>query len=114
MKEDAIDIRREWSPLFEKHKVDAVFENDHHVYKRTHPIRGGERDDKGGVLYLGDGAWGVKIREVPKDWKSRSYLVEARSVNHLIKVTMTGSGFAYEAMTAAGEVFDGTKRPRRR
>jgi hypothetical protein len=114
VKEDAIDIRREWSPLFEKHKVDAVFENDHHVYKRTHPIRGGERDDKDGVLYLGDGAWGVKIREVPKDWKSRSYLVEARSVNHLIKVTMTGSGFAYEAMTAAGEVFDGTKRPRRR
>ena len=115
VKEDATDIRREWSPVFEKYKVDAVFENDHHVYKRTHPIRGGKVDEKNGVIYLGDGAWGVDVRAIPTDWKTtRPYLVEARSVNHLIKVTMTKSGFQYEGIKADGKVFDETKRPLRR
>ena len=114
MKDDANDIRREWSPLFEQFKVDCVFENDHHIYKRTHPIVGGKRNDRDGVLYLGDGAWGVKIRSVPKDWKKRTYLAEARSVNHLIKVTMTSGQFVYEAMTADGDIFDETMRSVRR
>lgn len=114
IKEDATDIRRQWSPLFEKFKVDCVFENDHHAYKRTHPIVNGKRDDENGVLYLGDGAWGVKLRAIPKDWKKRTYLAEARSVNHLIKVTMTATGIQYEAMKADGDVFDGTERPLRR
>ena len=58
VKGDALDIQRSWSPLFEEYLVDAVFENDHHVYKRTHPLKGGRRDDENGVVYLGDGAWG--------------------------------------------------------
>ena len=115
VKDDATDIRREWSPLFEQFKVDCVFENDHHTYKRTHPIVGGKRDDKDGVLYLGDGSWGVKTRSIPKDWeKKRPYLAKALAVRHLIKVTMTEGQFVYKAMTAEGDILDETKRPVRR
>jgi len=114
VKGDATDIRREWSPLFEQFKVDCVFENDHHTYKRTHPIVGGERDDSDGVLYMGDGSWGVKTRSIPKDWKKRTYLAEARALRHLIKVTMNDDVFVYEAMTEDGAIFDTTKRPLRR
>ena len=114
VKGDATDIRREWSPLFEQFKVDCVFENDHHTYKRTHPIIGGERDEKDGVLYMGDGSWGVKTRSIPKDWKKRTYLAEARALRHLIKVTMKKDEFIYEAMTEDGAVFDKTMRPLRR
>ena len=115
VKDDATDIRREWSPLFEQFKVDCVFENDHHTYKRTHPIVGGKRNDKDGVLYLGDGSWGVKTRSIPKDWeKKRPYLAKALAVRHLIKVTMTGGQFVYEGMTADGDIFDKTMRPVRR
>ncbi len=28
--------------------------DDHHIYKRTYPHKGGERDDSEGVVYLGD------------------------------------------------------------
>ena len=37
--------------------VDAVFENDHHTYKRTFPIRAGKVDHENGILYLGDGTF---------------------------------------------------------
>jgi len=114
VKDDAMDIRREWSPLFEQFKVDCVFENDHHTYKRTHPIFGGERSEKDGILYMGDGSWGVKTRNIPKDWKKRTYLAEARALRHLIKVTLKKDEFLYEGMTEDGQIFDKTSRPLRR
>jgi len=66
VKEDNSAVRTQWVPLFEKYKVDTVFEHDHHVYKRSLPILNGRADNRHGVLYLGDGAWGVKVREIPE------------------------------------------------
>jgi hypothetical protein len=115
VKGDALDIQRSWSPLFEEYLVDAVFENDHHVYKRTHPLKGGRRDDEDGVVYLGDGAWGTRTRSIPSGWKrSRPFLARAESVNHLIKVIMHPKEFRYQAITANGEVIDDSRRPMRR
>lgn len=99
-------IRREWSPLFEKNAVTAVFENDHHAYKRTYPIREGRRDDQAGVVYLGDGAWGVEVRPVvtPEDaW----YLARSEARRHVFVVTLSPQGEAVvQAIDANGEVFD--------
>ena len=44
-------------PLFDKYQVTAVFENDHHTYKRTHPLLNNQIDRKRGIVYLGDGCW---------------------------------------------------------
>lgn len=102
----SLAIRREWSPLFERHGVTAVFENDHHAYKRTYPIRAGRRDDEAGVVYLGDGAWGVEVRPVvtPEEaW----YLARSEPRRHVFVVTLTTTGEAtVEAIDASGELFD--------
>jgi hypothetical protein len=91
--------------------VTAVFENDHHNYKRTHPIRGHKRDDTG-IVYLGDGAWGVTTRTVPKDaW----YLAKAEPRRHLFHITLPPDGpVLVQAVDAAGVVFDATSFPRPR
>lgn len=101
----SVEIRNQWIPHFEKHGVSAVFENDHHNYKRTHPLRGHQRDDANGITYLGDGAWGVATRSVPKDaW----YLAYAEPRRHLFHVTLNLDGtIKAEAVSGSGKVFDG-------
>jgi hypothetical protein len=100
----SVEIRQQWLPHFEKYGVTAVFENDHHNYKRTYPLRNHQRDDQSGIVYLGDGAWGVGTRTVVKDaW----YLAKSESRRHLYHVTLKPTGPVHvEAMDAKGEVFD--------
>lgn len=100
----SISIRTNWIPHFERHGVSAVFENDHHNYKRTHRLRGHQRDDDNGILYLGDGAWGVGTRTVPDDaW----YLAHTEPRRHLFHVILQPWGQAdIQAVDAEGRVFD--------
>jgi hypothetical protein len=109
----SLKIRREWSPLFEQHAVTGVFENDHHAYKRTHPIRAGERDDQAGIVYLGDGAWGVGTRPVATP-EEAWYLARSESRRHVFVVTLEPRGEAVvQAIDATGEVFDRVTLPGR-
>lgn len=115
IKEDATHIQKLWCPLFEEAQVDVVFENDHHSYKRTYPITGGKRDDRKGIPYLGDGAWGVAVRAAPeKEKNKRPWIAHASARNHLFLVTLTNVGFLYQAIDADGNVFDSLERPIRR
>lgn len=100
----SIEIRTHWIPHFERHGVSAVFENDHHNYKRTHPLRGHQRDEANGITYLGDGAWGVGTRSVPKEaW----YLAHAEPRRHLFHVTLNPEGtIQVDAVSGSGTVFD--------
>lgn len=99
-------IQENWSPLFERYGVTAAFENDHHTFKRSHRLRGRQRDDENGILYLGDGAWGVVPREVPSPevgW----WLAKAESRNHLWHAELRPDGTAtLEAVDPSGEKFD--------
>jgi len=102
----SIAIREHWMPHLERYGATAVFENDHHNYKRTHRLRGHRRDDDNGLLYLGDGAWGVRTRTVPplsEAW----YLAKAEPTRHLFHVTLQPSGRArIVAVNDQGEIFD--------
>ena len=100
-----MNVRKHWVPLFEKYKVNAVFENDHHTFKRTHPILQEKVDEENGILYLGDGAWGAGIRAVPKPGE-KWYLAKAESRNHFWLVTLTDKAPRYQAIDRTGEVFD--------
>lgn len=100
-----LQVREHWTPLFRKHGLDAAFENDHHTYKRTHPLIDGKRNDADGVLYLGDGAWGVQTRPISNP-EQKTYLAKAESRRHLILVTLTKEQATFEAIDADGEVFD--------
>lgn len=102
----AREIRTGWAPLFERYGVTAVFENDHHTYKRTHRLRNHRRDDENGVLYLGDGAWGVHARPITPPAEQVWYLARAEQRNHLWLVTLDGPKATFEAIDAEGKVFD--------
>ncbi len=110
----AESIREHWVPTFERYGVSIVFENDHHTYKRTYPILKNERDDDRGIIYLGDGCWGVHTRDVPEPGAAW-YLAHAESRKHLFHVTLHPEGrIDVEAVDAEGEVFDALSldRPR--
>jgi hypothetical protein len=102
----AIAIRQHWVPHFETFGVTGVFENDHHNYKRTVPIRKHKRNDANGIIYFGDGAWGVRTRDVPAPGTAW-WLERAEERNHLWCVDLTAEGKAtLRAIDAKGEVFD--------
>ena len=82
--------RKNWVPLFDKHNIDLVLEHHDHTFKRTHPMRGGEVDEKTGIVYLGDGSWG-KLR-IPKMPEKRPYLAEASAPYHMTLHRLEGSG----------------------
>lgn len=87
-------IRDNWVPLFETHGVRMVFENHDHAYKRTKPLLGGQ-PDRSGVVYIGDGAWGVTPREIgsrTEDGETAlpGYLACAHSDRHFILTTIQG------------------------
>ena len=106
VKKDELGIRTQWVPLFEQFGVDAVFENDHHTYKRTLPLLKGEVVQEGGVLFLGDGAWGVRTRKIPKSTHDLPYMASAQEKRHLIVVDVSEFGISYTAKEADGTVID--------
>jgi len=102
----SIAIREHWLPHLERYGVTAVFEHDHHNFKRSHRIRAGARDDERGLLFLGDGAWGVPTRHVPSP-EQAWWLARAEPRNHLwcLDLELDGTAVA-RAIDAGGEVFD--------
>ena len=110
IKDDMQEIRKEWAPLFEKYGVDVAFENDHHVYKRTMPIKHNQVDISG-VTYMGDGAWGVGVRKV--DWaklRPLKYIARAEDLNHLIRVKLYQGRQQFEAVDSTGKYLDSFTR----
>ena len=102
----SIAIREHWMPSWEKYGVTAVFENDHHNYKRTHRLRQHKRDDANGILYLGDGAWAVETRTVP-DPATSWWLAKAAGRNHVWEVNLRSSGTSMiRAVDIDGVEFD--------
>lgn len=53
------ESRTHWVPLFEQYKFVAAMEHHTHHLKYTFPILAGQRNDTDGIVYIGDGCWGV-------------------------------------------------------
>ncbi len=96
--------RKFWVPLFDKHNVDLVLEHHDHTFKRTHPMRGGEVDEKTGIVYLGDGSWG-KLR-IPKKPENRPYLAEASTTYHFTLHRLEGEQSFHLALDESGKIMD--------
>ena len=97
-------IRRHWVPLFERYKVNAVFENHEHAYKRTFPLIDGSEHPEG-VVYIGDGSWGVKPR-IPKRAGRTTYLAKSLGVRQFVVVDLTKESRTYSATTPDGTIVD--------
>ena len=103
---NSTEIRTQWAPLFERSGVRVAFENHDHAYKRTFPMRAGQRDSTG-VVYVGDGAWGAVPRPIGREHTEPvSYLAKARSVNHGIFVTLDRRAARMEMVDTSRVVFD--------
>jgi|SRR5579862_567653 len=95
-------IREEWSYLFERYHLTAAFEHHNHTYKRTFPLKAGQIDPDG-VVYLGDGSWGISPREPKKMW----YLSRREKANAVCVVTLSEKSGEIEALRIDGEKIDG-------
>ncbi len=100
----ALEIREHWSPLFEKYKVKFAFEHHNHAYKRTFPIKENKIDPEG-VVYLGDGSWGVTPREVQDHW----YLEKAAKLNCFWLVMFDGTECHLQSFGVHGNLIDDIK-----
>lgn len=113
VKDDEEEVRKHFVPLFDRYGVDAAFENDHHVYKRTMPLKN-DKIDGDGTLYIGDGAWGVDLRDIPwEKIENLDYLVRAVKEHHLIRVQLHPNRQQFDAFNGSGSRFDSTARFRR-
>ena len=96
-------IRQHWTPLFDQYGLDAAFENDHHIYKRSKLIKGGKVKDSG-TLYIGDGAWGVRTRSF--DASGLWYVEKASPTMHVIEVVIENDVRTYRAINHDQKVLD--------
>lgn len=98
-------VRDHWVPLFEEYGVRVALENHDHTYKRTHPIRAGEIVPDGeGIVYIGDGAWGMITRtgESQDEW----YIDQFAAEQHGIIVTLRGDRQHFLVVRHDGEILD--------
>lgn len=102
-------LRKNWTPLFDKYHLSTAFEHHEHAYKRTHPLINGKADPNG-VLYMGDGAWGIEKPRTPKTPKKAPYIAASAGTRHILLVTTDAKGQKYEAFTADGELIDSYTR----
>jgi hypothetical protein len=111
VKPDSVEIQRDWCPLFEKHRVSAVFENDHHVFCRTHPIKAGAIDEAAGIPYLGSGSWSVKVRKTnPAEIRKRPWIAASGGINHLYVIDARTEGYVATAKDIDGNLIDRLER----
>lgn len=107
--ERSLSVRNCWVPLFEKFGLEAAFENHDHAYKRSHLLLNGKVDPQG-VLYLGDGAWGVESPRKPHTPAQLWYLASSSAIRHVLLITLEGSKRTYEALNSKGVIFDSYTR----
>lgn len=98
-------IRNSWVPIFERFGLHTAFENHDHAYKRTHPLRNGKIDPTG-VLYMGDGAWGIAVPRIPATPAKRRYLAKTASLQHVLLVTLNEKERHYRAIDVSGNTID--------
>ncbi|MBY0530090.1 MAG: metallophosphoesterase [Rhabdochlamydiaceae bacterium] len=97
------EIRSLWCPLFERYHLTAAFEHHNHAYKRTVRIKDNALDPQG-VLYMGDGSWGVSPRKVKN--RGEWFLERAEKVNAVCLITLDRAHGAIEALSNQGVIID--------
>jgi predicted phosphodiesterase len=91
-------------PLYEKYKVDVVFNGHIHVYERTWPIRNGKVDRANGVVYVTSGGGGGRLENFAPTpaWFKRQLRVDY----HFCLVNIHGDLLEFKAFDQEGRLFD--------
>lgn len=97
-------VRDHWVPLFEEYGIALSFENHDHTFKRTKPIRNNQMDQQG-VVYIGDGAWGVSTRK-DENAHQRCYPEKVTDDHHFWNIILYPESRVVQAFTPDGELLD--------
>lgn len=95
---------RHLAALYEKHRVDVVFNGHVHCYERTWPIRGEKIDQENGVIYVtsGGGGGGLESAAPSRTWfQHRTY-----RGHHVTYVTIHDKSLHLQAFDLEGRLFD--------
>lgn len=90
--------------LYEKYKVDVVFNGHIHAYERTHPLRDNKVNRKNGVVYVTSGGGGGKLEDfaaLPSWFKA-----QLRVDFHCCYVTVLAGRLEFKAFDHNGQLFD--------
>ena len=96
-------IRDHWVPLFQNAGVHLAFEFHDHTFKRTKALLNGQ-EHSDGIVFAGDGAWGVDLRTPDPD--QSFYATAPQSRHHAFLVTLTQQSRRIQAVDKSGTVFD--------
>ncbi len=107
-KKNSASIRQHWCPLFEDYGVQIAFEHHSHAYKRTYPLLHGAIDPLG-VIYVGDGCWGVPLRRT----QERGYLEKRESINCFNVLSMNAEGERVSVISIDDQLIDTFFVPKR-
>jgi acid phosphatase type 7 len=99
------EIRKYWVPSFDSYHLTAAFENHEHAYKRTHPLLNGFMDPKG-VVYIGDGGWGVRKARKPRRVNEKKFLAKTESSRHFLIVDVEQNKQTVRAIRDDGTEID--------
>jgi len=94
--------RDAWTPLFDKYNVKIAFEHNEHCFKRSKPLKG-NKVDKTGTLYLGDGSFGVPVQSI---FDLRWYEEKVQEIQHFFYVTIQNNAIHANAIDNNGDTFD--------
>lgn len=92
-----------WEPYFDAFNLTTAFENHDHTLKRSKLLSHGQPDEAG-VLYLGDGCFGVNPRQVEPEL--RPYLEHQEGVGHIWVVDVSTAEIHYRALGDQGQTLD--------
>lgn len=102
------ELRKCWTPIFDSFQLTMAFENHDHDYKRTQPLRAG-RVHPQGVLYVGDGAWGVKKPRKPRNDKNHWYVAKSAQARHFLLIEIAQNERMFTAISGEGKILDTLK-----
>lgn len=96
-----MELRKRYSPLFEKYSVDMMFSGHDHNYQRTVPTNTSSPDNKG-VIYVVTGGGGAGLYEVGRN----EWTAFAQKTHHFVSVYIERDFLKLQAISHEGEVFD--------
>ena len=103
-------LRKFWIPHFEAGGIQTAFEHHDHAYKRTYPLLNNQIDPSG-IVYLGDGSWGVKSPRKPKNGRHRRpYIAKFSAERHFIGVVLQNDDQTFISIDPEGKIIDKYRR----
>ncbi len=100
----SVNVRENWTPLFDKFHVPMAFEFHDHVYKRT-PLIKNNKVDPYGTMYIGDGGWGTQLK-APKSADTLWYIDKIVRERNAVLVSLYKTERHIRAVNEFGQIID--------